>query len=116
MPKGTNVMANLTYIHYNPDLWSDPEIFNPDRFLEAGKFVPNENLIPFSVGKRFCLGKNLAEQEFFLFLTGLLHRFQFLSPVPTKQLPCISFSEDNVNTGFLRYPPSYKVILRPRLK
>ena len=53
------------------ELWENPEEFNPDRFLnDQNHYQNNENLIPFSVGKRFCLGKTLAEQEFFLFLTG----------------------------------------------
>ena len=57
-----------------------------DDFLKfsnpRGHFTPNsDNLIPFSVGKRFCLGKDLAEQEFYLFLTGLLHRQIYISQV-----------------------------------
>ena len=98
------------------DLWENPEEFNPDRFLDDQMhYKSNDNLIPFSVGKRFCLGKTLAEQEFFLFLTGLLHQFRFESPVSKADLPNIRFSDDNLNTAFIRYPPSYKVILRPRL-
>ena len=109
-------MANLTYIHYNPKIWPEPEEFRPERFLDPnGEFVPNHpHLLPFSVGKRFCLGKDLAEQEFYLFLTGLLHRFTFESPVPKNQLPNIKFCQDEFNTGFVRYPPTYKVILRER--
>lgn len=113
-PKGTNVMANLTFIHYDPELWENPEDFNPDRFLSsAGHFESSPNVMPFSVGKRFCLGKELAEQEFYLFLSGLLHRFRFENP-PDQELPSISFCQDDLNTGFLRYPPSYNVILRAR--
>ena len=33
-PKGTNVMANLTFIHYDPDIWDSPEEFRPERFLD----------------------------------------------------------------------------------
>ena len=34
----------------------------------------------FSTGKRDCLGKALGQIQFYLFLTGILHRFQFKSP------------------------------------
>ncbi len=118
-PKGTNVMASLTTIHNDPEIWGpDVEDFNPQRFLDSGtgKFQANDNLIPFSVGKRFCLGKNLAEQEFFLFFANLMHQFQFEAVVESqKELPSIKFSDDDFNTAFLRYPPQYEVILRPRL-
>ena len=98
------------------DLWDNPEEFNPNRFLdENGHYKSNDNLIPFSVGKRFCLGKILAEQEFFLFLTGILHQFKFESPVSKEALPNVRFCDDDINTAFIRYPPNFQVILRPRL-
>lgn len=46
--------------------------------------------------------------------TGLLHQFKFESPISREDLPNINFCEDDVNTGFIRYPPTYEVILRPR--
>ena len=42
-PKGTNVMANLTFVHYNPENWNDPEEFKPERFLDDRKVsISNE--------------------------------------------------------------------------
>jgi hypothetical protein len=32
-------------------------------------------VIAFGVGKRSCIGQSLAEKEFFIFLSGLLHRY-----------------------------------------
>ena len=56
----------------DPKYFPNPHEFNPKRFLnEEGNFVPNEHLIPFGVGKRYCLGQSLAEKEYFWFLTGL---------------------------------------------
>ena len=66
------------------------------------------------MGKRFCLGKNLAEQELFLFFANLMHQFKF-EAASSADLPNIKFCEDNVNTAFIRYPPRYDVILRQRL-
>jgi methyl farnesoate epoxidase/farnesoate epoxidase len=44
--------------------FQDPEVFNPDRFIdpETGKFVPDETVIPFGLGKRNCVGQPLGEQ------------------------------------------------------
>ncbi len=75
IPKGTVVFPNLEAVLMNPDLFPDPERFDPERFLRNGKFDPNPNVIPFGVGKRRCLGETLARMELYRFFTGILHRF-----------------------------------------
>ena len=58
------------------------------RFLdEDGKFKGRgDNLHPFGIGRRYCLGQSLAEKEFFLFFTGILHQFK-LERVEGECLP-----------------------------
>ena len=114
-PKNTNVMASISSIHYNPENWPEPERFNPDRFLdETGKFVaPKSGFVPFSVGKRFCLGQSLAEKEFFLFFAGLMQKFEFRAP-KSGSLPNIVFQDDDENIGFVRQPDKYLVDVKLR--
>ena len=81
IPEGTIVRSFLTEI-LKGDLWSDGEKFKPERFLdEAGKVKRDEKFIPFSVGKRQCLGETLAKSELFLFITSLVQQFKFLPEV-----------------------------------
>ena len=44
--------VNLEYIMHDPNHFSNPMEFNPARFLDAdGKFVKNERMVPFGIGK-----------------------------------------------------------------
>ncbi|XP_058402020.1 vitamin D 25-hydroxylase isoform X2 [Diceros bicornis minor] len=81
IPKGTTVITNLYSVHFDERYWRDPEIFYPERFLDSsGCFAKKEALIPFSLGRRHCLGEQLARMEMFLFFTALLQRFHLHFP------------------------------------
>ena len=83
IPKGTTVLMNLWSLHHDPEIWDEPEAFRPERFLdEEGNFVPPkaDRFLPFSAGRRVCLGESLARIELFLVLARLLHSFKFENP------------------------------------
>ena len=56
IPKNTWIMSNLYAVHHDPELWTEPDRFQPDRFLKENEH-PTKNkrdfLIPFSVGKQY---------------------------------------------------------------
>jgi len=110
IPKGTSVFANTSHIMNDPKHWDKPEDFNPDRFLDAeGNFKKNDRCIPFLVGKRYCLGQQLAQHELFLFLTGLLQNFTFSTTLPSPDLVNIV-----PEVGFLHTCPNYSVVITNR--
>ncbi|XP_012509895.1 PREDICTED: vitamin D 25-hydroxylase isoform X2 [Propithecus coquereli] len=81
IPKGTTVITNLYSVHFDEKYWKDPEVFYPERFLDGnGYFTKKEALVPFSLGRRHCLGEQLARMEMFLFFTALLQRFHLHFP------------------------------------
>ncbi|XP_069449028.1 cytochrome P450 2J2-like isoform X2 [Ovis canadensis] len=84
LPKGTMVMTNLTALHNDPTEWATPDTFNPEHFLENGQFKKRESFLPFSIGKRMCLGEQLARTELFIFFTSLLQKFTFRPPENEK--------------------------------
>ncbi|XP_030074574.1 cytochrome P450 2F3 [Microcaecilia unicolor] len=83
LPRGTNVITILSSVHYDPTQYKNPKIFDPNNFLDNTCFKKNDAFMPFSSGKRICLGEGLARMELFLYFTTLLQNFD-MKPVISK--------------------------------
>lgn len=79
--KGTVVYPLLTSVLWDETEWESPLSFNPSQFLDKdGKFVKRDAFMPFSAGRRACVGESLARMELFLFFTTLLQHYRFTPP------------------------------------
>ena len=97
-PKGALCWINLSFIMKDPAHFKDPLTFNPHRFLDKeGNFVRNERIIPFGIGKRFCMGELLARNEIFLFTVNFLQHLQILPPDNHPEPHAEQYSADATN-------------------
>uniref|UniRef100_A0A4W4FSA6 Steroid 21-hydroxylase n=1 Tax=Electrophorus electricus TaxID=8005 RepID=A0A4W4FSA6_ELEEL len=110
IPKDTVIIPNLFGAHHDPEVWSDPYSFRPERFLDRGGGSLRA-LMPFGGGARLCLGESVAKMELFLFTAYLLRDFQFMPASQEEPLPDLR----GVASVVLKARP-YRVIARPRAK
>ncbi|XP_026637242.1 cytochrome P450 2C37-like isoform X3 [Microtus ochrogaster] len=109
IPKGTTVIASMSSVLHDDKEFPNPERFDPGHFLdENGKFKKSDYFVPFSTGKRICVGEGLARMELFLFLTTILQNFNLKSPVDLKDL-----DTSPVNNGFVSVPPEFQICFTP---
>ncbi|KAL7603834.1 hypothetical protein Lser_V15G18855 [Lactuca serriola] len=84
IPKGTRLMTNYWKIQHDPDKWSDPEEFQPERFLTSHKHVDvkgnNYELLPFGSGRRVCPGIPFALRALNITLATLIQQFVLKKP------------------------------------
>lgn len=84
IPAGVNVIAFPWLIHRDPDLWPKPEEFLPERFAasNAQRYHPGAYM-PFGLGPRMCIGKELGLLVLKSALIGLLQEFRLSWPDTT---------------------------------
>lgn len=77
IPKGTIIGICPWSVHRHPELWPNPEGFDPDRFLpERSENRPRYAYIPFGGGPRVCIGNHFAMMEAVLLVAGIAQRFR----------------------------------------
>lgn len=74
VPQGTILLVNAWAIHRDPQLWSDPTQFKPERFEKEGEA---DKLIPFGLGRRACPGANLGQRTVSYTLGLLIQCFEW---------------------------------------
>ncbi|XP_004710567.1 cytochrome P450 2G1 [Echinops telfairi] len=107
LPKGTDVFPLLGSVLKDPKYFRCPDGFYPQHFLdEQGRFRKNEAFVPFSSGKRVCLGEAMARMELFLYFTSILQNFSLRPLVPPADIDI-----NHKISGFGNIPPSYELCL-----
>ncbi|XP_066974435.1 cytochrome P450 2L1-like isoform X1 [Macrobrachium rosenbergii] len=111
IPKNSVLIGHLECCNKDPAYWERPNDFYPEHFLdENGKLSSKrEGFLPFSVGKRLCVGESLARMELYVFLAALIQNFTFTAPEGEK----LSI-EKNPTERILAVPQPFNIIITQR--
>ncbi|XP_024943018.1 uncharacterized protein LOC107269765 [Cephus cinctus] len=109
IPKGLNIVIPVQGLHQNPELYPDPEKFDPDRFSkENAKKIHPFAYLPFGEGPRVCIGKRFGLIQSKMAIISLLSRFR-LSPCAKTTIPVVHCRRNLVMTPqdgvYLRFDP-----------
>ena len=99
-------------LHYDPEAWENVEKFIPERYLdENGKLGPKpKNWLPFSAGKRVCLGEFVAKPELHLLFASLMQRYKW------KAESGVNVDLEAISAFGARLPKPYKCIITKRVQ
>lgn len=90
IPKDTTLLVNIWAISRDPNEWTDPLEFLPERFLPGGEKHNVDvkgsdfELIPFGAGRRICAGLSLGLRMVQLVTATLAHAFDWELPSGMK--------------------------------
>ncbi|XP_032169208.1 cytochrome P450 2C21 isoform X2 [Mustela erminea] len=109
IPKGTTIVTSLTSVLHDDKEFPNPDRFDPGHFLDkSGNFKKSDYFVPFSAGKRACVGEGLARMELFLLLTSILQHFTLKPLVNPKDIDTTP-----IVNGLGSAPPVFKLCFVP---
>ncbi|XP_005101364.1 24-hydroxycholesterol 7-alpha-hydroxylase [Aplysia californica] len=75
VPPGHMLSVSPYWVNRNPDIYEDPELFNPDRWSDWTPGSIPETFIPFGGGRYMCPGRWFALMEIHMFVAMFFHTF-----------------------------------------
>ncbi len=92
IPAGVNFFVSIFSIHRNKDVWGEnAEVFDPDNFLPERIAQRHPGAwVPFSLGKRNCVGKQYTNLSFKIVLKKLIENYRFSTPMKYENIRLIN--------------------------
>jgi len=107
IPAGTVYFLNAWACNMDDAVWTDPETFRPERWLEQ----PDAPLFTYGLGYRMCAGSLLANREMYLIFMRMLNSFKIGRADDVDTHPVRGVVDQ---TQLVSVPRRYKVRFVPR--
>ncbi|KXS94371.1 hypothetical protein AC578_2517 [Pseudocercospora eumusae] len=89
IPGDVTVSVPIYTVHLDREYFEEPEKFNPDRWITGDKVKMNKAYMPFSIGPRACIGRNIALFEQLILIGALVSSFELRLADETLELRCL---------------------------
>ncbi|MGE0259882.1 MAG: cytochrome P450, partial [Alphaproteobacteria bacterium] len=76
IPRRAVILIVPWVLHRHKELWRDPDLFIPERFLPGAAPPARFSYLPFGAGPRACIGAQFALTEAVLALARLVREFE----------------------------------------
>ncbi|CAI9741438.1 thromboxane-A synthase isoform X3 [Octopus vulgaris] len=87
IPTEADVVFPIYTIHHDPEIWPEPEKFDPERFrAENSEGRHPYSYLPFGGGPRMCMGPKFAQLESKLAIVEILRSYELL-PCERTEIP-----------------------------
>lgn len=83
---GTKIAVAPLLIHRDPRWWTDPERFDPQRWLDSEPPHGPHAYLPFGSGPRYCVGGHLGMVQLVLLVSEMAARYELELP-PLARVP-----------------------------
>jgi len=114
VPAGATIGIDIRSIQRSPKYWENPLKFDPDRWAPEKVRLQQKKsrfaFMPFSLGKRECIGNNFSLQEQTLFIATLLLKYKLEKP---KHHPLTDLTAQ-ARTSIFNAPEHGWVSIKPR--
>ena len=85
IPGNTEVFCPTYSLQRNPKVFSNPDAFEPERWLGDSAKELHTSFLPFSAGPRACIGRNITYMEQQMLIASLVYRYTFELATPDFQ-------------------------------
>ncbi|KAG1836813.1 cytochrome P450 [Suillus subalutaceus] len=111
IPAGATVIGNHWAIANDPEVFPEPQKFNPQRWIDdAGRVRNDLRFFTFGFGRRVCPGQHVANRSMFINTALILWAFR-LSENPAAKIDTLAFS-DTVAV----HPAPFEICLEKRIE
>jgi len=113
IPAKTTVLPNISAMLQDPEVYVDPDQFNPGRFIAQGinHAAPDPARAAFGFGRRICPGRYFADDSIWIAISNILHVFSISSPHGG-----IKKSDVRWSSGIVSTPSAFSCDIQPRFE
>lgn len=123
IPKGTVLITNTSFLHYDPSRYDRPFEFMPERYLNHSLYSSEyaamsdpakRDHFTFSTGRRTCPGARLAENSLYIALAGILWAYEIRPPIVNGAEKVLDTSDNAYTEGGVTLPKPFAAQFIPR--